>query len=173
MTQDDKGAIDWDAIYWEQAPRLYNFFRYRIGDSDIAQDLTSRTMLKAWRYRESYKDNLGAFAAWLFQIARNVAHDYFVEQAKEPLRLFDMQHLQADLSVEHEVDKRRDAAMLYSLLSKLDKREQDIIALKYGADMTNRDIANVLDMSESNVGTILHHTIKNLRRQWELQDATA
>src|SRR5580765_5538052 len=39
---------DWDALYAEQLPRVYNFFRYRVGDGPVAQDLTSATFEKAW-----------------------------------------------------------------------------------------------------------------------------
>jgi RNA polymerase sigma-70 factor, ECF subfamily len=157
--------VDWDRLYWEQSPKLYNFFRYRTGDSEAAKDLTSRTMMKAWRYRESYKDKLGAFEAWLWQIARNTAIDHLREQVKEALPLHD--EMYADFSLEAEVQKKLDARRLYELLSQLPQREQEIIALKFGAEMNNREIAKVLEMSESNVGTVLHRCIQKLRQQWE------
>ncbi len=49
------------------------------------------------------------------------------------------------------------------LLQQLPQREQDVIALKYGADMTNRAIADLTGLSESNVGTILHRTVSKLQ----------
>jgi DNA-directed RNA polymerase specialized sigma24 family protein len=42
---------DWEAVYTEQSPRVYNFLRYRLGNETLAQDLTSRTFEKAWRAR--------------------------------------------------------------------------------------------------------------------------
>lgn len=157
--------VDWDRLYWEQSPRLYNFFRYRTGDSEAAKDLTSRTLMKAWRYRENYKNQLGVFEAWLFQIARNVAIDYLRETAKAPLPLVD--EMMADFSLEAEVQKRLDARRLSELLNRLPEREQEIIALKFGAEMNNRQIAKVLDLGESNVGTIIHRSIQKLRQEWE------
>lgn len=163
MTQE----VDWDAVYAEQTPRLYNFFRYRTGDTESAKDLTAQTMMRAWRYRHNYNHDLGAFGAWLFQIGRNVVTDYLRERLDEPLPLYEAQNLVSALSVETEVQQRQDAQHLYRLLSQLTVREQEIIALKFGADMNNREIALVLDMSESNVGTIAHRIIKKLRIQWE------
>ena len=159
--------VDWDAVYNEQTPRLYNFFRYRTGDGEVAKDLTARTMMKAWRYRESYNSDFGAFSAWLFQIARNLATDYLRGQSKEPLPLYDVNHQVSDFSVEHEVQKKMDAHRLYCLLKTLPVRDQEIMALKYGADMTNREIATVLNLSASNVGTIIHRNIQILRAKWE------
>ena len=40
---------DWEAVYAEQLPRVYNFIRYRIGDCADVEDLTSATFEKAWR----------------------------------------------------------------------------------------------------------------------------
>ncbi len=159
--------VDWEAIYNEQTPRLYNFFRYRTGDGEVAKDLTARTMMKAWRYRESYNSDIGAFSAWLFQIARNLASDHLRLQSKEPLPLYDANNQVSDFSVEQEVQKKLDAHRLYCLLNTLATRDQEIMALKYGADMSNREIATVLNLSASNVSTIIHRNIQILRARWE------
>lgn len=68
---------DWDALYAQQLPRVYNFFRYRVGDGPVAEDLTSLTFEKAWRARHRYRRDLGGFGTWLYAIARNVAYDHF------------------------------------------------------------------------------------------------
>src|SRR5690242_10515305 len=67
---------DWDRVYAEELPRVYNFFRYRLGDGADAEDLTARTFEKAWRARHRYRSDVAAFATWLMSIARNVAADH-------------------------------------------------------------------------------------------------
>jgi RNA polymerase sigma-70 factor, ECF subfamily len=49
-------------------------------------------------------------------------------------------------------------------LETLDGRERDLLALKYQAGLSNSEIARVLRVSESNVGTRLHRTMEKLRR---------
>ena len=61
---------------------------------------------------------------------------------------------------------RSDFERLSRLLAELPARERELIALKYGAEMSNRAIAKVAGLSESNVGTILHRTIQALRAGW-------
>ena len=51
---------DFEEIYRAELPRIYNFFRYRIGDGQLAEDLTSETFEKAWRNRARY-DLIGFF----------------------------------------------------------------------------------------------------------------
>ncbi|MGH8217798.1 MAG: RNA polymerase sigma factor [Steroidobacteraceae bacterium] len=67
---------DWDALYSNQLPRVYNYFRFRIGADADAEDLTSRTFERAWRARERYRRDVAAFSTWLFTIAHNVAVDF-------------------------------------------------------------------------------------------------
>src|SRR5262245_26117942 len=74
---------DWEALYAEQLPRIYNFFRYRVAAGTVAEDLTSITFEKAWRSRLRYRRDLSSFSTWLFTIARNVAVDYFRRERTE------------------------------------------------------------------------------------------
>ena len=69
-------APDWDAVYRAELPRVYNFFRYRLGDVPDVEDLTARTFEKAWRARNRYRSDVAGFATWLMSIARNVATDH-------------------------------------------------------------------------------------------------
>ena len=77
---------DWEQVYAEQLPRVFNFFRYRFGNSADAEDLTARTFEKAWRARHRYRRDVAGFATWLLTIARNVAIDHLrARQRYEPL----------------------------------------------------------------------------------------
>jgi RNA polymerase sigma-70 factor (ECF subfamily) len=52
-------------------------------------------------------------------------------------------------------------------LTQLEDRNGELVALRYGAGLTNRAIAGLTGLSESNVGVILHRTLKQLRVDWE------
>ncbi|HVU12432.1 MAG TPA: sigma-70 family RNA polymerase sigma factor [Phototrophicaceae bacterium] len=160
-------TVDWEVFYWQWMPRVYNFFRYRTGDDALAEDLTATTFTKAWRSRAQYSDDLSAFSTWLFSIAQNVAVDHFRRQ-RFHLPLDAVPHLiDPSHSLDEIVQKRRDSAHLAALLARLSARDRELIALKYGAELTNRAIAKLLGMSESNVGTSLHRIIQKLRSQWD------
>jgi RNA polymerase sigma-70 factor, ECF subfamily len=159
--------VNWDAVYVRELPRVYNFFRYRVGDGAVAEDLTSTTFEKAWRGRASYRHDAAAFSTWLFTIARNVATDHYRRQRAEvPIEEAAAQPSGAD-TPEQEALRRADFERLSHLLAELPERERELLALRYGADLTNRAIARVTGLSESNVGTILHRTVHALRARWE------
>lgn len=149
-------------------PRVYNFFRYRTCNDALAEDLTSKTFEKAWRNRRQYQHDVGAFSTWLFTIARNVAIDHFRQPARE-LPLEKLAHLANDHSLEETFQRESDLRQLSQLLAELSAREQELIALKYGMELNNREIAQLTNISESNVGTILHRVVAKLRERWEAE----
>jgi hypothetical protein len=67
--------VDWDAVYANQLPRIYNYFRFRLGRETDVEDLTARTFEKAWSARSRYRRDLAGFSTWLFRIAQNVGTD--------------------------------------------------------------------------------------------------
>jgi RNA polymerase sigma-70 factor (ECF subfamily) len=157
---------DWDAVYAEQLPRVYNFFRYRCGPGADVEELTARTFEKAWRARHRYRRDLAAFGTWLLSIARNVAIDEFrAKRAHLPLEAAAGVEA-AGRSPEDAAVLESDAARLAALLARLPDRERELLSLKYGGGMTNREIAASTGLSESNVGTILHRAVQALREQW-------
>ena len=153
-------------MYQGELPRIYNFFRYRLGDDRMAEDLAAETFEKAWRNRQRYRHNLSAFSTWLFTIARHVAADYFRKPRAE-IPLDAAPALSADVTVEDLAQRRADFNRLSALLARLPDRERELVALKYGAGLTNRAIAKLSGLSESNVGSILHRVTQGLRAAWE------
>ncbi len=158
--------IDWDAVYAELEPRIYNFFRYRIGNDLSAQDLTSITFEKAWRGRVRFRRNLGSVSTWIFTIARNTAIDHFRKTRRET-SLDERHDLVDPASVEETVQHREEFSQLSSLLASMSTREHELIALKYGGRLTNREIARLTRLSESNVGAILSRAVRKLRADLE------
>lgn len=165
---DTRQTLDWDAMYWEHLPRVYKYFCYQVGDSALAEDLTSTTFVKAWKARRAYNPARGAVTTWLLTIARNTATDYYRrERMSLPLETVRIP-ITDDRPVEESLEDSQDITRLNTLLSQLAPRERELIALKYGAGMTNRSVAKLLDMSESNVGTALHRAVHWLRAAWEV-----
>jgi RNA polymerase sigma-70 factor, ECF subfamily len=157
---------DFEVLYRAELPRIYNFFRYRVGDGPAAEDLTSQTFEKAWRNRGRYRNDLAAFSTWLFTIARRVAQDYYRHPRPE-ISLDEIPEPASRKNLEDLSEQEADFARLSVLLARLADRERELVALKYGAGLTNRAIARLSGLSESNVGVILFRALKTLRSEWE------
>ena len=163
--------IDWEAIYADQLPKVYNFFRYRVNDDALAQDMTATTFEKAWRARDHYRSDLAGFSTWLFSIARNVANDHFRQAQANALTatasLDEIGEVSTELLTDDIAQQRADLRQLARLLGQLNQRERELLALKFGAGLTNRAIAGLMSLSESNVGTINNRLMQRLRTAWD------
>ncbi len=158
--------IDWDSIYQSELPRIYNFFLYKIGDREFAQDLTATTVERAWKLRSRYKTGIASLSTWFFGIARNVLKEHFRNDKMRNQRTeqtLPSEELPSSIDVEKSIQHHQENEHLHKILLELPEREQDLIALKYGAGLTNREIAKITRLSESNVGSILHRSVKSLR----------
>ncbi len=158
-------AVDWDAAYREEMPRVFSYLRYRGFERATAEDLTSATFEKAWRARERYRKDRAAVSTWLLAIARNVAIDHLRRSRREvPI---EDETLRDEATPEAAALRSAEFGRLRALVGALPEREREILALKYGAGATNRAIATLTGLGESNVGTILHRTIGTLRARWD------
>lgn len=169
MTED----VDWDSVYTAELPRIYNFFLYRVGNRELAQDLTATTFERAWKHRSRYRPKIAALSNWLFGIARNVLKENLRKNRmneRKVVAISRSEEMEADVDIEKHLQQEQEKEHLRRILLELPERDQDLIALKYGAGLTNREIAKITNLSESNVGSILHRTVNTIRIRWEGED---
>lgn len=162
--------IDWDSVYKSELPRIYNFFLYKVGDREFAQDLTATTFERAWKLRSRYQTKIASISTWLFGIARNVLKEYLRNvkmTAQRSATTLRCEELLLSVDIEKDIQQQQEKEQLRKILLELPEREQDLIALKYGAELTNREIAKITNLSESNVGSILHRTVDKVRTRLE------
>ena len=158
--------INWDSVVSNELPRLYNYFRYRLGDETVAEDLTSVVLEKAWMKRHHYRRDRAAFSVWLFAIAKNEVVAYLRKRRiSVPITMADKP---TGETTEHVLEHSQDLQTLSRLLADLPEREHELISLKFGGDLNNREISTIMGLSESNVGTILSRVLQKLREQWKV-----
>jgi RNA polymerase sigma-70 factor (ECF subfamily) len=149
-------------LYERTFPRVYAYVASLLRDRSAAEDVTAQAFERAYRKRRSYRPARGSMDAWVFGIARNAALDELRKRKRRAVLEGDPEDVgspspedQAELAVRRETVR--------AALASLDGQERDLIALKFAGGLSNGEIARVLGMSESNVGTRLHRTITKLR----------
>ena len=136
--------------------RVYAYVAYRVGDGPDAEDLTSETFERALRYKKSYDPRKGEPVQWLLGIAKRCVDgrgprvELASEWADEP----------AATDVEEETIRR---LTISRAVSGLDDRDRELIALRYGADLTARQIAELLGAKTNAIEVALHRALGRLR----------
>ena len=136
--------------------RVYAYVAYRIGAGPDAEDVTSETFERALRYRKSYDPQKGEPLPWLLGIARRLIEG-------RPLN-FELSSEVPDRADEGDLEEAAIRRLALSrAVSHLDERDRELIALRYGADLTARQIAETLDLRTNAVEVALHRALGRLR----------
>lgn len=157
-------------LYQTYHTRVFAFIYSRVGDIDIAKDLTADVFERAYVKGHTVKE-AAAYGSWLFRIARNVVVGHF-RQRKRALR--STERLKDRLSLagppldpEEQVVRDEQISRLMAHVRTLSLREQEILALKFDAELTYGEIARVMGMSEVNVRVTIFRAIKKLKERMQ------
>jgi RNA polymerase sigma factor (sigma-70 family) len=142
--------------------RVYSYVAYRIGDGPDAEDVTSEVFERALRYRASYDGSRGKPLPWLLGIARRCADDALAR--RPPTSGFEVEEHPSGDDVEEETMQR---LQLAAALATLDVRGRDLIALRYGADLSARQIGELLGLKTNAVEVALHRVLARVRAALE------
>ena len=156
-------------IYNLYYPRIFNYVMMRLGDPDAANDVTAEIFERVLNTLGRYQPDRGDFGGWVFIIARNQVNGY--QRAAKRRRWLPLAWIDdlpgREPGPEAVMAMREEHTRLLDAVQLLAAHEQEILALKFGAELTNRQIAQLVGRSESNVGVIVYRGLRMLRKLLE------
>lgn len=157
-----------ERLYVAAFPRVYAFVRYQVSSIEAAQEVVSRVFLKAYKHRERIPAGEAAMH-WVFRIAHTTLVDYWRvdgrrERANVPVQEM-VEQVSSSATPEVDYQRRQQLGDLLQLVSDLSDDDRAMLALKFAADRTNRDIASILNLSEAAVSMRLLRALRRLRQR--------
>ncbi|HET6866127.1 MAG TPA: sigma-70 family RNA polymerase sigma factor [Solirubrobacteraceae bacterium] len=147
-------------VYDEQVWRVYGFFAYRLGRRDTAEDLTQATFERALRAWSRFDPRRASESTWLLTIARNLLIDHYRRDRSNLTEPIDEDLAPVMPGPEEQLTASPE---LVSALARLSERDREVLALRFGGDMTGPEIARLLNLSLANVQQILSRSLRKLR----------
>ncbi|MEE8370387.1 MAG: RNA polymerase sigma factor, partial [Dehalococcoidia bacterium] len=159
-------------LYDQYFPKVFAYVYGRVQHKEASLDIVSDVFEKAFVKKQSLR-SAEAFGSWLFTIARNEVASHWRKEKPAAKALQDAawhnELNQQPASPEDTLLHRERLSHLVSLLRQLPPREQEIISLKFDAELTNREIANILKTSEVNVRVTIFRALRKLRERMAQQ----
>jgi len=158
--------MSFEQAYNEFFKIIYSYIMARVREESTAKDIASAAWQKALKKFDTFDESKGNMRQWLFTIARNeINMHYRLYYVKKVLSLtgFEDTAVSSEKGVEETLIDIQERHTLLQAMGMLNKKERDIIALKFYSGLNNREIAKVADVSESNAGTIINRSINKLR----------
>src|SRR4051812_13076986 len=157
-------SADFERIYEAHAAKLYGFLRYRTGDSALAEDLLADTFERALRARRRFDPRRASEKTWLYSIALNLLRDR-VRRARAEQRALERVGADAAPDPMWALDSVDEREWVARALAGLSPAEREAIALRYGADLTLREVAQVTRERESTVEGRVYGALRKMRAE--------
>ncbi len=156
---------DFLALYDRYFPRVFTYFRYRFNDPALCDDLCAQTFLQALEHIDQFIPERGPLVGWLFGIARNLANKHLRRNRRFPqLSLDNLPFVPCkDASPEEQTVENDEQREMLQMIACLSSQQRDVLALKFSADLNNRQIAALTGLSEQNVAVMIFRAIRKLR----------
>ena len=139
------------ALYEHHYLGVFRYLYYRVGDHQMAEDLTSEVFLRMLRFLGGFHPPSNTFTPWLYQIARNLAIDYYRKTGN-------YEHVQLDESLTDGTDRTHEAVerhltneMLRKALDHLTPDQRDVILMRFISGMPIAEVAASLHKTEDAV----------------------
>jgi RNA polymerase sigma-70 factor (ECF subfamily) len=149
-------------IYDGFSSRLFKFIYFRVGHKQTAEDILSDSFVKAFS-KINQINSSKSLSGWLFKIAKNNIIDFY--RIKKPT--FELREaeeiLDETINPVDEADLSFDQKLILESVEKLPKDQRRVIQLRFYEDLTNAEIAAIMDKSEGAIRIIVHRAIVRLQ----------
>lgn len=130
-----------------------------VNEEEMALDIVQEVVYKAYKSIENLREPK-FFNTWIMRIAINISTDFY--NNKNKVVCMEQDELISKMDVKHDTNND-EILFLMESLDKLEDKYKKIIILKYFDDLTFKDIAEILNMSENTVKTNLYKGLSILR----------
>ena len=170
MLKVKSGQLDQLGLLFERYNRpLYGFFLRLTGDEELSEDLVQNVFVRIIKYRHTYKGD-GKFSTWMYHMARNLFADHYRKEKrrgyKEDLDVADRYQTNDD-NVEKSKIASEELGLLQLAMDRLPEDKREILVLSKYQGMKYKDIADLLEITESAVKVRIFRALKELRVCYE------
>lgn len=159
-------TIDFALLYNEYFRRVFAYLYRRVQDKELAADLVAEVFERAFLAFNRLRISESA-GGWLFTIAHNVAIAHWRKQrtASTVLQVTIEQAIREQESPEERVLEQEELQAVLKAVQTLSPREQEVLALRFDAELPGQDIARITGLSVGNVRVITYRALQKLRQQ--------
>lgn len=157
-----------ETLYDLYADRIYRYILVRVGDGDVAADLTTEVFIRLLKHIRGFRVNrrrpAASFSAWIYRIAANLVTDHRRQMGRLPVVDLseDQWHPTDNLEPHHHVEHNELLGNLRDAINRLSEDQRLVILGKFGEGMSNAEVAAWLGKTEGAVKSLQHRALQAL-----------
>jgi RNA polymerase sigma-70 factor, ECF subfamily len=152
-------------LYEAYFKKVYLFVLHRVGDKDLAGDLTQQVFLNALTHLGRYQFRGLPFSAWLFRIAINQCNDFFRKTKRNRMVVLEessVENLYAELTADQTLEEWENR--LPAVLEQIEQDELYIIELRFFESRPFKEIADILGITENNAKVRTYRILEKMKK---------
>lgn len=152
-------------LYETHFERVARYIAIRIGNISEAEDLASEVFVRALRSVDSYRETGAPMEAWVFKIAHNAVVDHLRKRSRRPglVQVDEALPVVSNHDPTDNLERQEEVEELHRAVSRLSKAQQQVLALRFGAEMTSEQAAQVMGKKPGAVREMQSAALKKLR----------
>ncbi len=156
-------------LYERYVDRVYSYIYHRVGNAQEAEDLTARTFYRALDKLDTYEDRGLPFSAWLFRIAHNLTANWHRDHSQRSFLSLDrlLSHGTDKDTPEEQVTQQEEKEALLAAIDRLPEERRNLLHYKFGTSLSNLEIGEMMNKSESAIKSLYFRTLAALRQDLE------
>jgi RNA polymerase sigma-70 factor, ECF subfamily len=152
-------------LYERYVDAIYRYVYQRVGDKMLAEDLVAETFHRALEHMQGYEWRGIAFSSWLYRIASNVIAAHFRAEPRMGGEEALEQAAELAPGPEQVLTRMERRAELLAVVQALPADQQQVIVLRFGQELRNKEIGRIMHRSEGAVKALLHRALSTLHRR--------
>jgi RNA polymerase sigma-70 factor (ECF subfamily) len=154
---------NFEELYEEYLPKIYRYVYHRVGNKQLAEDVTSTVFMKVVSNLNTFRVGESSFASWIYAIARNTLIDHF-RKHKSTVDLGEADNIASTQNVEHQTDTTLTLAKVKTAMKNLSEVQREVLILRAWDDLSHKEIGEVLGISEDNSKMTFSRALKSLKQ---------
>lgn len=158
--------LPFDQLYTSHAVSVHRFCLSQVGDASAAEDITHDTFIRAYAAYHRVHPSDGGERTWLISIARNLTTDHHRRRGRWG-RLLEKQgrDVVEQRDVESLAEERSRLREVAAAMAGMRQRDRELIGLRVAADLSYREVGELLGMSEPAAKVATHRALGRLRER--------
>lgn len=156
--------VDFERLFDREAGPLLGFLTLRTGNRALAEDVLADAFERVLRKQDSFNPRRGTQKSWLYSIALNLLRDQ-MRRGKAEQRAVERVEATSTQATSDQFREVDDRDLLERAMSELSLDERDALALRFGAELTMPEIAELIGEPLSTVEGRIYRALRKLRDQ--------
>jgi RNA polymerase sigma-70 factor (ECF subfamily) len=160
-----------EVLYNYYFSQIYGYILKRIGRVEVTEDIVAEVFLKVFTKIKAYNPDGGTFRSWLFTVATNTMIDYCRKSSVRLEITPEEMPEKIDVSQDHMkiFQQLEDKVLIRNILDQLSVKYQKILHLKFFAELSHIEIAEIMNISPNNVGVLVHRALGKFEKLYRLR----